>query len=97
MLNFAGKELVEDIKKNRSEFYSTISEAVEKCKEVVNNSIPVLSWAAKVHFILCQTKKAITYKKAIQIGKEFGWQLKTSNIESAAKLLRALDLIDSCE
>jgi len=90
-----GEELVNEIKRKNPEFYSTISEVVEKCRATVNNNIYILSWAAKVHFILCQTKKPITYMKAIEIGEEFGWKLNPTKIESAVQLLKALDLINS--
>jgi len=89
-----GEELAGNIKKGNPKFYSTIKEVVETCSEVVNNNIYVLSWAAKVHFILSQTKKPISYKEAIQIGQEFGWELNPNKIESAAKLLQALNLIE---
>jgi uncharacterized protein YwgA len=88
-----GEELARDIQEKNPKIYSAIKEVVETCSEVVNNNIYVLSWAAKVHFILSQTETPISYKEAIQIGQEFGWELNSNKIESAARLLQALNLI----
>ena len=90
-----GKELIEDIKKNNHTFYSTVESVVKTCLDVVNNNINILSWAAKTHFILCQTKDPITYSEAIQIGRKFGWRLTSTKIESAVSLLVGLELISN--
>jgi len=90
-----GEELARGIHEANPEIYSAIKEVVETCSNVVNNNIYVLSWAAKIHFIVSQTKKPISYTEAIQLGQEFGWELNPSKIESAAKLLQALNLIKS--
>jgi len=88
-----GQQLATKIKEQYPTEYSTIRNIVKKCGKMVHYNFNVLSWAAKVHFILVQTKKAMTYEEAIKAGKLFGWKLDEREIESAVKLLRALGLI----
>jgi len=88
-----GKQLAKKIKEEYPIEYSTITKVVKKCGKMVRYNFNVLSWAAKVHFILRQTKKAMTYEEAISAGQLFGWKLDEREIESAVKLLLALGLI----
>lgn len=89
-----GRQLAERVKEEYPEEYSTIRDIIEKCKNIVHFNFHVLSWAAKVHFILEQTGKPTTYEKAIEIGRLFGWELNEKEIESAVKLLAALSLAE---
>ena len=88
-----GQELAKKIKEEYPEEYSIIRNVVKKCHKIVHCNLYVLSWAAKVHFILGQTGKAITYEEAIEVGQLFGWKLSAKKIESAVKLLLALGLV----
>jgi len=88
-----GEELAKKIKEEYSKEYSIIRNVVKKCGKIVHYNFHVLSWAAKVHFILRQTGKIMTYKEAIEVGRLFGWKLSERKIESAVKLLIALGLI----
>jgi len=88
-----GQELAKKVKKESPETYLIIKNVVEKCKKIVHYNFHVLSWAAKVHFILRQTDKAITYKEVMDATQLFGWKLGQKEIESGVKLLTALRLI----
>ena len=88
-----GEKLAKKIEKNYPREYRIIRNVVNRCYRIVHNNIFVLSWAAKVHYILHQTEKPMTYEEAISTGKLFGWKLSEKEIESAVKLLRALGLI----
>jgi len=88
-----GEELVKKIREEYPEEYSTIRKVVKKCSRMVHNNIYVLSWAAKVHFILTQTGKATTYEEATEVGRLFGWAMDERQVESAVKLLLALGLV----
>ena len=88
-----GQELAKKIKEEYAEEYSIIRSVVKKCGKIVHYNFHVLSWAAKVHFILRQTGKAITHKEAIEVGRLFGWKLSEREIKSAVKLLLALGLV----
>jgi len=88
-----GKKVADLLKKKYPEKFSEVEKVVKKCRKIVHNNIYVLSWAAKVHFILRQAEKPMTYGEAIEASKSFGWSLSEEEIESAAKLLLALGLI----
>lgn len=88
-----GEELVKKIKEEYPKEYSIIRKVVKKCGKIVHYNLHVLSWAAKVHFILRQTGKTMTYEEAIEIGRLFGWKLSEKEIESAVMLLSALGFV----
>jgi len=88
-----GYALTEKIKEEYPREYTTVRNIVNKCSRIVHNNFYVLSWAAKVHFILVQSGKPMTYEEAISAGKSFGWSLGRKEIDSAARLLVALNLI----
>jgi len=70
-----------------------ISSVVKKCEHVANLDYNVLSWAAKVHFVLSQTGKGMTHNEAISSSRTFGWQLNEQQVKAGAKLLQELKLI----
>lgn len=86
-----GDLFAENIKtKNKKEF-DIINKTVKTIKRVVGNNINVLSWAAKVYYIL-RGHEEITYEQITRTGEELGWNLSSNEIDSAAKLLSALGL-----
>lgn len=88
-----GAAIAERIKKDYQKEYKTIRTLVRKYKEITHCNYQVLSWAAKVHYILTQNKKSMTYAEAIKAGELFGWKLTHSEVESAVGLLQAFRLI----
>lgn len=87
-----GEILARNIHKKYPNEYQVIKQVVNKCR-VVHNNILVLSWAAKVHYILSQTKRPMTYNEAIALGRWFGWKLPQTEVKSAINLLLSLGLI----
>jgi hypothetical protein len=87
-----GRRLVEETRKRESANYAKIKFVVDLCWKIARNNIYVLSWAAKVYFLLKQRGEKISDTQAIEMGKQFGWKLSTSQIESGVKLLQALGL-----
>lgn len=87
-----GQQIAEKIKEEYPREYLIIRNVVKKCGRIVHYNFYVLSWAAKVHFILEQTGRALTYEEAINVGQLFGWKLGEKEMESAVKLLSALGL-----
>lgn len=88
-----GEKLAKKIEKTYPKEYRTVKTIVNRCYRVVHNNISVLSWAAKVHYLLHQAGKPMTNEEAISTGRLFGWKLSEKGIESAVKLLLALQLI----
>lgn len=88
-----GVKLAKKIEKKHPGEHQVIKNVVNRCYHIVHNNIYVLSWAAKVHYILNQTQKPMTYDEAISTGKLFGWKLSDEESKSGLKLLLALGLL----
>jgi uncharacterized protein YwgA len=93
LLNDDAAALAELIIKENPTEYRQIQKVVQECDEIVHCNYNVLSWAAKVHFVLKRSQKPMSYKEAIAAGKSFGWKLGEREIDSAVKLLQAMALI----
>ena len=88
-----GVRLVDDIRRRETSKLSTIHRVVDRCERIAGNSISVLSWAAKVYFLLSQRGQEISYREAEEAGKRFGWNLSRKEIESGGRLLVGLGLV----
>jgi uncharacterized protein YwgA len=88
-----GIAIAERIREDYQNEYRTIRTLVRKYQQITHCNYQVLSWAAKVHYVLTQNKKAMTYAEAIKASELFGWKLTNTEVESAVGLLRALKLI----
>jgi len=89
-----GQKLAWKVKEQYPKEFLIIKDVVKKCQKIARNNFYVLSWAAKVHYVLSQTKKEMTREEAIEASKLFGWNLGKKEVESAVKLLLALGLIE---
>ncbi len=86
-----GQQLVEQIKKRRSKTFRDIKSIVEECSKF-GNSINVLSWAAKVHFLLTEKGSTLSHDEAIEMGRRFNWDLSEPEIDLGVRLLSDLGL-----
>jgi uncharacterized protein YwgA len=75
--------------------YSIIRRVVRKCDQIVHCNFLSLSWAAKVHFVLKENDRKITYDEAISASKSFGWVLRQEQVKAGVKLLESLRLIET--
>ncbi len=92
-----GLELVKHIKKRDASAYAVVREVAGKCNRV-GNSINVLSWAAKVYFLLTQKGfKTMSYNEAIETGGRFNWKLSEEEIASGFRLLSSLELASNSD
>jgi len=71
--------------------YSIIDKVIKLC-ECEGMDYNVLSYAAKIHYILPKDKK-VSHKKIIELADRYGWKLSHDDIEIAKKLLLSLGLI----
>ncbi len=92
-LNKEAKHLIKSIKKKYSRESRKIQNVVKKCDKIVQCDYNVLSWAAKVHFILNQSGRGMTCNEAISAGQSFGWKLSSEQVATGVKLLQELKLI----
>jgi hypothetical protein len=88
-----GLELAKKVKEEYPKEYAVVRNIVRKCGRTVHCNYNVLSWAAKVHFVLHRADKAMTRAEAIDASQSFGWKLDQEEVESAVRLLLALGLI----
>ena len=92
-LNAEAKDLVKTIKKKYPGESRKIQSVVKKCDKIVNCDYNVLSWAAKVHFVLQQSGRTMTCAEAIDASKTFGWTLSAEQVAAGVKLLQELKFI----
>ena len=87
-----GIKLLEDIRSREVSKVAGIRRVVSRCGRIAGNNINVLSWTAKVYFLLSQRGPEISYKEAEEAGKRFGWKLSRKEIDSGVRLLAGLAL-----
>lgn len=91
-LSSEGEQFVKDLKKSNIADFNEISRIVEICRDTVNFNQEILSWAAKVNYILSKKKEPMTYEAIISTAGSFGWDLSSEQVEMALELLQNLGL-----
>ncbi|MCZ7362964.1 MAG: hypothetical protein O8C58_06495, partial [Candidatus Methanoperedens sp.] len=61
-------------------------------KGTANLDVNILSWAAKVNYILAKQGTPMTPDEITMIAESFGWKLSQPQIDNAVELLKKLDL-----
>ncbi|MGP8329685.1 MAG: hypothetical protein ACT6FF_05160 [Methanosarcinaceae archaeon] len=87
-----GKEIFEDIKKQNEYEYGKLSNIIEICGTTTYYNMDILSWAAKVHYILFKKGESMTYHAVIHTADSFGWKLSPTQVEKGIELLKNLNL-----
>lgn len=87
-----GNEIIEHIKKEHTKEYSEIVNFVKICKKTTNLDVNILSWAAKVNYILLKQGAPMTPEEITTIAESFGWKLSQDQIDNAVELLKQLKL-----
>jgi uncharacterized protein YwgA len=90
-----GLTLARTIKDGQQKDYLAVSNVVGDCERIAANDINILSWAAKVYFLLQNGGAEITYKQARAESSKFGWKLSNEEIDSGVKLLEGLHLVEA--
>ncbi len=65
---------------------------VNICKKTANLDVKILSWAAKVNYILSEQGKPMTPEEITLTADSFGWKLNQAQINNAIELLKQLEL-----
>jgi uncharacterized protein YwgA len=91
-LSSEGEQFVKELKRSNIADFNEISRIIKICKDTVNFNPDILSWAAKVNYILSKKKEAMTYDAITSTAGSFGWDLSSEQIEMAIELLQSLDL-----
>ena len=72
---------------------SRIREVVHECMRTSHEDVNVLSWAAKVYFVVTANSDKLTVGRAMEEAKSLGWKLAPGEIEKGVKLLQELRLV----
>ncbi|MHA1395980.1 MAG: hypothetical protein ACTSRZ_20955 [Promethearchaeota archaeon] len=91
-LNDEAKDHINKIKTKYEKEYSTIKKIIELSeRESMNYNI--LSYAAKIHYILREEDRELDDEKLIELADYYDWRLSAEQIESAKALLSGLNLV----
>lgn len=88
-----GKKAMQIIREANHEQVESLRSLVITCKEVANLDVNVLSWAAKVHFILAKRGGPLTMEEIARTAETYNWTLTPDQIKKASLLLQALALV----
>lgn len=91
-INEDGKKIVEKIKENYPDEYKIIKRIIDSLDPFGQNYY-ILSWAAKIFYILKEQKKPISEEEIKNLAKRYNWRLSDDEIESAKKVLLSLNLV----
>lgn len=91
-LSSEGEQFVKDLKVSNIGDFNEISRIVKICKDTVDFNPDILSWVAKVNYILSKKKEPMTYDAITSTASSFGWDLSSEQIEMALELLQSLGL-----
>jgi uncharacterized protein YwgA len=90
-----GRELARKIAAENPKEFAVVKDIVTKCSTIVHCNYLVLSWAAKVHYVLRRAGRPMTHEEALEASRTFGWKLKPEQIDTGVELLKVLGLIKS--
>lgn len=91
-LNDDSKSTLEIIKSKNKKNYDTIKKIVDYSeKEGMNYN--VLSYAAKIHYILKEEHRKLSDEELIQLANYYDWKLSEKEIALARNLLESLNLV----
>lgn len=91
-LSTDGEQLAKDIKKSDTLEYGEIYRIIKICKDSVNFNPDILSWAAKINYIISKKGEPMTYEAIINTADSFGWKLSPEQVNMGVKLLKNLNL-----
>jgi len=92
-LNDEGKEVTRYLKEGSPKEYEEIKKIVTICKTTARLDPNILSWAAKVHYILRQENRQMTHDEISNVAESLNWKLGKPQIDSGTNLLKELSLI----
>lgn len=87
-----GEQFFEDVKRSDREEIAEISRIVEISRDTVNFNPDILSWAAKVNYILTKKNELMTHEAIISTADSFSWKLSSEQVDMALELLGKLGL-----
>ncbi len=92
-LNEEGHKVTEFLKTDSPRDYEEMKNIVNICKKTARLDPNILSWAAKVHYIIRQEHRQMNYVEISNIAESLNWKLDKVQIDSGVDLLKELSLI----
>lgn len=92
-----GKQVLRIIEEEYPSQYKELSEIIETSKKVTGLSFLVLSYAAKVHYILRRKELPMNATEIQMEAKNLGWKLTDVQMEKAVELLQRIGLAETTE
>ena len=92
-LNEEGHKVTEFLKTDSPRDYEEMKNIVHICKKTARLDPNILSWAAKVHYIIRQEHRQMNYVEISNIAESLNWKLDKVQIDSGVDLLKELSLI----
>lgn len=92
-LNVDGRKMSSNAKTRHGKEFANIRELVSECKQECDLDIPVLSAAAKIHY-LADKEGSMTLDEAVRHAKGLKWIIKEENATRGEALLRKLRLVN---
>jgi len=89
-----GKSVATKLARGYRTSFGRISNTVDIARESCGLNPYVLSYAAKVHYIIRQIGKPIDEQRAVTEGKNLKWEITEKDAKAGIKLLLALDLVE---
>jgi uncharacterized protein YwgA len=86
-----GEQIIAQLKESNEKEYNEISRIISQF-ETVNYNPEVLSWAAKVNYIISKKGASMTPEAIINTAGSFGWKLTEEQVDSAIEILKNLNL-----
>lgn len=88
-----GQERIDRLRESFADEMSRLEDFIGKLKETAGTlNQRVLSIAAKVHYIQSREERLLEAEEIAQIGKGFGWKLKSPQVTRIQNVLGSLDL-----
>lgn len=91
-LTAAGKAALEKLVPKDCHEAEHIRRIVRLCREKTRLDLEMLSWAAKIRFLLAKLNKALSPEEIEQQARAWGWNVKKEDVPKVAGLLDSLDL-----
>ncbi len=88
-----GRSLAQTVKKSHLKAFEAVRRIEGICREDAQLNPNILSWAAKTHFLLRQKKTPMSTAEAIEMGKDFNWELSPDDLGRGVQLLLKLKLV----
>lgn len=88
-----GREYADGVKKHHRAQYNIIKQIVDNVNQVEGDKIESLACAAKIHYLVTNSKERITLESAKTKAKNLGWNLSDKQVINSVDILKDLKVI----